>query len=63
MLQEWRNRDVIHELSNEQKLQQLIDAYEAVDRFDMKDIITDIVTTEQTHVTSSFEYKDVTRVV
>ena len=46
MLQEWRNRGVIHALSNEQKLQKLIDAYKAVDRYDMEDIITEIVKTE-----------------
>ena len=53
MLQEWRNRDVINELSNEQKLQQLIEAYDGVGRFDMRDIIKDIVNTEQSSVTSS----------
>ena len=46
LLQEWRNRDVIHELSNEQKLQKLIDANKAVDRYDMKDSITEMVNTE-----------------
>ena len=53
MLQEWRNRDDIHALSDEQKLEQLTAAYAAVGRVDMTNITTQIVTGTVYLMTSS----------
>ena len=42
-MQEWRNRNDIDALSDEQKMHKLTAAYNAVGRTDMTNIIRDIV--------------------